>query len=83
MGSWMRAATRRHSAPHRYETCNDDFCERYVCRVFQQGVLEGIARAHQGGGSAVAQAYAEGKSDGYAEGKSDAQADAENGGDEA
>jgi flagellar biosynthesis/type III secretory pathway protein FliH len=42
---------------HRYQTCRDEDCQRFACRVYREGYQAGY-----GGG------YAEGHADGYSEG---------------
>lgn len=53
---------------HRYQLCDDEYCERFPCRVYKEGYEAGYG-AGAGGG------YAAGRADGYAEGYSDGQAD--------
>jgi hypothetical protein len=57
---------------HRYQTCRDESCERFGCRVYREGYAAGHA-AGRAEGEAVghAQGYTEGHSDGYAAGHSD------------
>jgi flagellar biosynthesis/type III secretory pathway protein FliH len=49
----------------RYQTCQDEDCERFACRVYREGYAaghaSGVAEGHAAG-------YAEGHADGYAEG---------------
>jgi flagellar biosynthesis/type III secretory pathway protein FliH len=54
---------------HRYQLCDDEYCDRFPCRVYR----EGFAAGHEAG---TAAGYAAGRADGYAEGYSDGQADA-------
>jgi flagellar biosynthesis/type III secretory pathway protein FliH len=54
---------------HRYQTCDDESCDRFICRVYREGYAAG-----HGAGSAAG--YAAGRADGYAEGYSDGHADA-------
>jgi flagellar biosynthesis/type III secretory pathway protein FliH len=54
---------------HRYQTCDDEYCDRFPCRVYKEGYAAG-----HGAGSAAG--YAAGRADGYSEGYSDGQADA-------
>ena len=49
---------------HRYQTCRDEDCQRYACRVYREGWADGYAA---GAGEAEAAAAA-GYSDGYAAG---------------
>jgi len=54
---------------HRYETCRDEGCERFPCRVFAEGYRAGYGAGHAAGmaeGEAIG--YAEGHAAGYAEG---------------
>lgn len=68
MGVWRDAALRRaRPGPHRYDNCHDPFCDRFICQVFQLGILEGLARA----AGAAAQAYAQGHADGQSQGRSE------------
>lgn len=56
-------------AQHRYQTCHDDDCERFACRVYKEGFADGFDAGYGCGfdaGHAVG--YAEGHSDGYAAG---------------
>ena len=69
------AATRWDSsrAPkpeHRYQTCDDERCDRFPCRVYREGYEAGHAAGSASG-------YAAGRADGYAEGYADGRADAE------
>ena len=54
---------------HRYQACDDEYCERFPCRVYREGYEDGHAA-----GSATG--YAAGRADGYAEGYADGAADA-------
>jgi hypothetical protein len=56
-------------AEHRYQTCTDEWCDRFPCRVYR----EGYAAGHAAG---AASGYAAGLADGYAEGYGDGHADA-------
>ena len=42
---------------HRYQTCRDEDCQRFACRVYRAGYAAGHAAG-----------YAEGHADGYAAG---------------
>jgi hypothetical protein len=55
--------------PHRYQTCDDEFCTRFACVVYKEGFEAGFS-------SGAASGYSAGRADGYAEGYSDGQADA-------
>jgi hypothetical protein len=54
---------------HRYQTCRDESCERFACRVWREGFREGYERGY-GAGHAAGEAvgYAKGHGDGYGEG---------------
>ena len=56
-------------AEHRYQTCDDEWCDRFPCRVYREGYAAGHAAGFASG-------YAEGRADGYAEGYADGAADA-------
>jgi hypothetical protein len=45
---------------HRYQTCTDEFCDRFPCRVYKEGFRNG--QADEG---AQARAYAQGRADGF------------------
>ena len=57
------------SGEHRYATCDDEWCDRFPCRVYREGYANGRAAGFASG-------YAEGHADGYAEGYGDGAADA-------
>jgi hypothetical protein len=46
---------------HRYQTCRDEDCERFACRVYREGYRDGYAAGQAAG-------YAEGQAAGYSEG---------------
>jgi hypothetical protein len=48
---------------HRYQTCRDESCERFACRIWREGVREGYQRGAAGGD---AQAHTEGYAAGAA-----------------
>ncbi len=54
---------------HRYETCRNESCERFACRVYRQGYQDGY-EAGQAAGYAAGEAagYAAGYSQGYSAG---------------
>ena len=54
---------------HRYQACDDEYCDRFPCRVYREGYEAGYSAGHAAG-------YAAGRADGYAEGYADGQADA-------
>jgi hypothetical protein len=53
---------------HRYQTCDDEYCERFPCRVYK----EGYAAGH---GAGFGAGYTEGRADGYADGYGDGYSD--------
>ena len=54
---------------HRYQTCRDDDCQRFACRVYREGFADGDeAGAAAGYAAGHAVGYAEGHAAGYAEG---------------
>ena len=46
---------------HRYQTCRDESCERFPCRVYKDGYRNGWLDGYAAG-------YAVGHADGYSEG---------------
>lgn len=62
----LKASTQQE---HRYQQCDDEYCERFPCRVYKEGYQEGYADGHGAG-------YSSGMADGYAAGYSDGAADA-------
>jgi hypothetical protein len=34
---------------HRYQTCGDEDCQRYACRVYREGFREGYGAGHAAG----------------------------------
>ena len=46
---------------HRYQACRDEDCQRFACRVYQEGYRAGY-------GAGKAEGQAEGYAQGYAEG---------------
>jgi hypothetical protein len=54
---------------HRYQSCGDDLCDRFPCRVYREGY-------EAGNGAGFATGYSTGHADGYEAGYSDGQADA-------
>jgi len=34
---------------HRYQQCDDEYCERFPCRVYKEGYREGYADGHGAG----------------------------------
>jgi hypothetical protein len=54
---------------HRYQACDDEYCDRFPCRVYKEGYAEGHAAGSATGAAA-------GRADGYSEGYSDGHADA-------
>jgi flagellar biosynthesis/type III secretory pathway protein FliH len=54
---------------HRYQTCTDEDCQRFACRVYRQGYADGYADGYAGGeATGYAAGYTEGHSDGYTAG---------------
>jgi hypothetical protein len=49
---------------HRYQTCRDEDCQRYACRIYREGFRDGYGAGHGAG-------YAEGHATGYEEGHAD------------
>ena len=49
---------------HRYQTCRDEDCQRFACRIYREGYRQRLAAGHAAG-------YAEGEAAGYAEGRRD------------
>ena len=62
-------SSRAPKPEHRYQTCDDERCDRFPCRVYREGYEAGHA-------AGTASGYAAGRADGYAEGYGDGQADA-------
>jgi hypothetical protein len=50
---------------HRYQTCRDELCQRFACRVYKEGYSNGRAAGRAKG---RAEGHAEGYSEGYAAG---------------
>ena len=50
---------------HEYQTCDDEDCPRFPCRVYREGFANGRAVGYAEG---YGTGYAEGYSDGYQEG---------------
>jgi hypothetical protein len=48
---------------HRYQTCRDEDCQRYACRVYKEGYRNGYEDGYAAG-------YGAAHSDGYSEGYS-------------
>lgn len=58
---------------HRYQACRDESCDRFACRVYREGVRDGLAAGEASGfarGEAVG--YDRGHADGYASGAASA-----------
>ena len=54
---------------HRYQTCRDEDCQRFACRVYREGYSHGRAAGCSAGYAAgEAAGYAAGHADGYAAG---------------
>jgi hypothetical protein len=56
-------------AEHRYQTCSDEWCDRFPCRVYREGFRDGY-------GAGYASGFSAGRAEGYAEGYAEGQADA-------
>jgi hypothetical protein len=56
----LAAAT---SAEHRYQTCRDEDCDRFPCRIYKEGYRNGYQDGH---GDGLAEGYANGFEDGIA-----------------
>jgi hypothetical protein len=54
---------------HRYQTCDDEWCTNYICRIYQEGVEAGTAGGFAAGHAA---GHAEGFAEGYSAGHADA-----------
>jgi hypothetical protein len=54
---------------HLYQTCQDDLCQRFACRVYKEGYHNGkLAGRAEGRAEGEAIGYAKGHTDGYGEG---------------
>lgn len=54
---------------HRYQTCRDELCERFPCRVYKEGYANGYDDGYSAGySSGYAAGYAEGHADGFSAG---------------
>ena len=52
---------------HRYQTCPDEDCQRFACRVYREGFRDGYGVGHAAGEAAgEATGYAQGYADGTA-----------------
>jgi len=49
---------------HGYQTCRDEDCQRFACRVYRESYQAGYGAGHAAG-------YADGHADGYTEGHAD------------
>jgi hypothetical protein len=57
---------------HRYQTCQDEDCERFPCRVYKEGFRNGYGAGRASGlAEGHAAGYTEGYGDGYAAGASE------------
>ena len=55
------------ASEHRYQTCHDPFCDRFLCRVYAEGHRAGFPEGHRAGfDEGFAAGYAEGFGDGMA-----------------
>jgi hypothetical protein len=50
---------------HRYQTCRDEDCQRFACRVYRESYQAGYGAGHAAG-------YDQGHADGYAAGEASA-----------
>ena len=50
-------------AEHRYQACNDEYCDRFPCRVYREGYCNG---REDGYGEGYTAGYASGFSEGLA-----------------
>jgi hypothetical protein len=58
---------------HRYQTCRDESCDRFACRVYREGRRDGYDEGYAEGYLAgQAAGYTEGYAEGYAAGAADA-----------
>ncbi len=48
---------------HHYQTCRDESCERFACRVYREGYNDGHAAGYAAGEAA---GYSSAHADGYA-----------------
>jgi flagellar biosynthesis/type III secretory pathway protein FliH len=54
---------------HRYQTCRDEDCQRFACRVYREGYRDGYDDGQAAGyAEGHAAGYTEGHADGYASG---------------
>jgi flagellar biosynthesis/type III secretory pathway protein FliH len=54
---------------HRYQTCRDEDCQRYACRVYREGYANGKeAGKAEGRAAGLAEGYSKGHTAGYSEG---------------
>jgi hypothetical protein len=52
---------------HRWQTCRDEDCQRFACRVYRAGYAAGHAAGYaEGHAAGEAAGYAAGHADGYA-----------------
>ncbi len=56
------------TSEHRYQTCRDSFCERYICRLYKEGQRDGYEDGRERG---RAEGFAAGYSKGYGDGMSE------------
>jgi hypothetical protein len=56
-------------AQHRYQTCRDEDCQRYACRIYREGYSHGKAAGEaEGHAAGLAEGYSKGHTAGYGEG---------------
>jgi hypothetical protein len=54
---------------HRYQTCRDEDCQRFACRVYREGYINGkLAGRAEGRAEGEAAGYSNGYSAGYSAG---------------
>jgi hypothetical protein len=64
----MGVLTDAHTS-HRYQTCRDEECQRYACRVYREGYANGKEEGRaEGRAEGEAIGYAKGHTAGYGEG---------------
>ena len=56
---------------HMYQTCRDELCQRFACRVYKEGYFNGkLAGKAEGRAEGEAAGYSKGHSAGYSKGHS-------------
>jgi hypothetical protein len=65
---------------HRYQTCRDESCQRFRCRVYKEGYRDGYDDGEAAGYAAgEATGYERGHADGYSAGYADGAASCDGG----